>query len=199
LYTAGTDSRARRSAQNALYHMTQVLVRLMAPVLSFTANEVWETLNGSESSVFEQTWYEYPVPADADKLRFRWQKLRGLRGAVLKELEKLRVGGDIGSSLAGEVHLYTSGVNSEFLESFEDDLRFVFITSRAYVHPPTSDSWRVTSSFEGIDIGVAPSTQRKCERCWHYRDDVGVDLAHPDICKRCVDNLYGSGEKRTYA
>jgi isoleucyl-tRNA synthetase len=179
--------------------MTQVLVRLMAPVLSFTANEVWETLNGSESSVFEQTWYEYPVPADADKLRSRWQKLRGLRGAVLKDLEGLRVGGKIGSSLAGEVNLYASGVNFEFLESFKDDLRFVFITSRASVSPPTLDSWRVTSSFEGIDIGVAPSTQRKCGRCWHYRDDVGVDSAHPDICGRCVANLYGSGEARVYA
>jgi len=199
LYTAGTDSRARRSAQNALYHMTQVLVRLMAPVLSFTANEVWEILNGSESSVFEQTWYEYPVPADADKLRSRWQKLRGLRGDVLKLLEELRVGGKIGSSLAGEVDLYAEGESLAMLKSFADDLRFVLITSRATVHDGRAQDAGVQSSLDGIGIKVNPSAQRKCERCWHYRSDVGVEAAHPDICGRCVANLYGSGEARVYA
>jgi isoleucyl-tRNA synthetase len=199
LYTAGANSHARRSAQNALYHMTQALVRLMAPVLSFTAHEVWETLNGADSSVFEQTWYKHPLPADAAELRARWQKLRGLRGEVTKKLEELRVGGKIGSSLAGEVDLYASGVNLEFLKSFNDDLRFVFITSRASVHPPTLNSWLVMSSFEGIDIGVNASTQRKCERCWHYRADVGADPAHADICGRCVANLHGTGEPRVFA
>ena len=199
LYTAGTNSRARRSAQNALYHMTQVLVRLMAPVLSFTANEVWEILNGRDSSVFEQTWYQHPLPADAQELRTRWQKLRGLRGDVLKLLEELRVGGKIGSSLAGEVDVYASGDNHAMLSSFADDLRFVFITSRATVHEGSVPDALPASSLEGVGIKVSPSAQRKCERCWHYRGDIGADPAHADICGRCAANLFGSGEPRVYA
>jgi isoleucyl-tRNA synthetase len=199
LYTAGTNSRARRSAQNALYHMTQALVRLMAPVLSFTANEVWETLNGSDSSVFEQTWYQQPLPDDAADLRTRWQKLRVLRGDVLKLLEELRVGGKIGSSLAGEVDLYATGANHALLQSLADDLRFVFITSRATVHDASGQNGALPSSLEGVGIMVNASTQRKCERCWHYRADVGADAAHADICGRCVANLHGGGEPRDYA
>ena len=199
LYTAATDSRARRSAQNALYHMTQALVRLMAPVLSFTAHEVWETLNGSESTVFEQTWYQHPLPDDADKLRARWQKLRGLRGDVLKLLEERRAGGKIGSSLAGEVDLYASGENYAFLQSFADDLRFAFITSRATLHDGEDQNAALPSSLAGVGIKVSPTAQRKCERCWHYRSDVGADPAYADICGRCVANLHGSGEPRVYA
>ena len=177
LYTAGADSRARRSAQNALYHMTQALVRLMAPVLSFTANEVWETLNGGAASVFEQTWHQYPLPRDAAGLRARWQKLRGLRGDVQKLLEELRVGGKIGSSLAGEVDLYANGESHAFLRSFGDDLRFVFITSRATVNDGT-DGAALPSSLDGVGIKVSATTHRKCERCWHYRGDVGADPAY---------------------
>ncbi len=198
LYTAGTDAPARRSAQNALYHMTQVLVRLMAPVLSFTAHEVWETLNGSDSSVFEQTWHAHPLPRDAAGLRTRWQKLRGLRADVLKLLEDLRVAGKVGSSLAGEVDFYAGGENHEFLASFADDLRFVFITSRATVHSG-SDSSALPSSLAGVGIKVSATEHRKCERCWHYRADLGANAAHPEICGRCVANLYGAGEARACA
>ena len=198
LYTAGTATRARRSAQNALYHMTQVLVRLMAPVLSFTAHEVWETLNGGDSSVFEQTWYAHPPPRDAEALRTRWQKLRGLRADVLKLLEELRISGKVGSSLAGEVDLHANGENHVFLTSFADDLRFVFITSRATVHAG-SDAAALPSSLDGVGIRVSATAQRKCERCWHYRADVGAAAAHAGICGRCVANLYGSGEARACA
>lgn len=198
LYTAGADSRARRSAQNALYHMTQTLVRLMAPVLSFTATEAWETLNGGAASVFEQTWHQYPLPRDADGLRARWQKLRGLRSDVQKLLEELRVAGRIGSSLAGEVDLYANGGNYSFLKSFADDLRFVFITSRATVNDG-ADGAALPSSLDGVGIKVSAATHRKCERCWHYRSDVGADAAHPEICARCVANLHGAGEIRAYA
>ena len=198
LYTAGTDARARRSAQNALYHMTQALVRLMAPVLSFTAHEVWEALNGGAASVFEQTWYQCPLPREASALRARWQKLRGLRADVQKLLEELRVTGKIGSSLAGEVDLYAEGENYSFLESFADDLRFVFITSRATVNAGRNVAC-LPSSLDGVGIKVSATTQPKCERCWHYRSDVGADAAHPDICGRCVANLHGAGEPRAYA
>ena len=198
LYTAGTDSRARRSAQNALYHMTQALVRLMAPVLSFTAHEVWEALNGAASSVFEQTWYWHPLPRDAAELRVRWQKLRELRADVQKLLEELRVAGKIGSSLAGEVDLYAHGESYSFLKSFADDLRFVFITSRATVNEGR-DGAALPSSLDGVGIKVTATTYPKCERCWHYRSDVGADAAHPEICGRCVANLHGAGESRAYA
>ncbi|MBI2295185.1 MAG: isoleucine--tRNA ligase, partial [Betaproteobacteria bacterium] len=179
LYTTPANSRARRSAQNALYHITQALTRLLAPILSFTAQEVWEVLVGGETSVFEQTWYEFRLPRDADQLRERWKKLRELRSDVLKHLEELRVEGKIGSSLAGEVELYAEGESLQFLKSFGDDLRFVFITSQASVLEK--------SAFEAARIPlperirVNPSPHKKCERCWHYRADVGADPAHPKL------------------
>jgi isoleucyl-tRNA synthetase len=198
LYTAPAASRSRRSAQNALYHITQCLTRLMAPILSFTAHEVWEVLEGPQASVFEQTWYEHPLPADADALRSRWQRLRTLRSDVLKQLEALRVSGRIGSSLAGEVALHASGEAADFLRSFDDDLRFVFITSQARVMPhETADA--LDTTVPGIRLSVAASPHAKCERCWHYRADVGADPEHPELCGRCTSNLFGSGEVRTHA
>ena len=198
LYTAGADSRARRSAQNALYHMTQALVRLMAPVMSFTACEVWETVNGTESTVFEQTWYQFAQPRDAGVLRERWQHLRALRSSVLKLLEDLRIAGKIGSSLAGEVDLYAEGENHALLASFGDDLRFALITSRATLHEG-ADAAAVPTALPGVTVRVSATTYVKCERCWHYRADVGADAAHADLCGRCVANLYGAGEPRLYA
>ena len=198
LYTAPADSRARRSAQNALYHIAQSLTRLLAPILSYTAQEVWETLNGSEQSVFEQTWYEFGLPRDAERLRGRWQKLRELRSDVLKQLEALRVAGKIGSSLAGEVELHANGESGELLRSFADDLRFVFITSQARVMEGAPADAAATA-MPDVKLRVHPSPLSKCERCWHYRADVGADTAHPEICGRCVANLYGAGEPRSHA
>ena len=198
LYTARADSRARRSAQSALYHITESLTRLLAPILSFTAHEVWETLNGTEASVFEQTWYELELPADADALRTRWERLRALRSDVQKQLETLRVAGRIGSSLAGEVLLYANGEEAEYLRSFGDDLRFVFITSQARVASAAAPD-AVDTVLPGVKLAASPSSHPKCERCWHYRADVGADAQHPEICGRCTANLYGSGEARTHA
>jgi isoleucyl-tRNA synthetase len=198
LYTAPTTSRARRSAQNALYHITHSLTRLLAPILSFTAQEVWEVLDRGEATVFEQTWYDHAQPADADALRERWQRLRTLRSDVLKQLEALRVEGKIGSSLAGEVALHADGEAAEFLKSFDDDLRFVFITSQARVLDGGAHDASDTV-LPGVKLAVAASPHAKCERCWHYRADVGADPEHPEICARCTANLYGSGEVRTHA
>jgi isoleucyl-tRNA synthetase len=198
LYTAPAASRARRSAQNALYHIAHALTRLLAPILSFTAQEVWEVLAGDGASVFEQTWYEHPLPEDAAPLRERWQRLRALRSDVLKQLEALRVAGRIGSSLAGEVALHAQGEAAQFLRSFDDDLRFVFITSQAkVVEGAAADA--TDTELPGIALSVAPSPHAKCERCWHYRADVGSDPQHPEICGRCVSNLFGPGEVRTHA
>jgi isoleucyl-tRNA synthetase len=198
LYTTPANSRARRSAQNALYHITQSLVRLMAPILSFTAEEAWEVLSGDATSVFEKTWHQHPLPSDAAQLRGRWKKLRELRSDVLKQLEALRAAGKVGSSLQGEVELYANGENSEFLKSFADDLRFVFITSQATVKDG-APAGAVGTVLPDVSINVYPSSHPKCERCWHYRADVGADTAHPQLCGRCVANLFGAGEPRRYA
>jgi isoleucyl-tRNA synthetase len=196
LYTAPAGGRARRAAQNALYHITQALTRLMAPILSFTAEEVWATIQKGDASVFEQTWYAMALPKDADALRSRWSQLRALRSDVQRELETLRASGRIGSSLAGEVDLYAEGEAHGLLASLGDDLRFVMITSRATLHAGKGGS---ASSGAGVGISVRPTTYTKCERCWHYRTDVGANTEHPPLCGRCVSNLFGAGEPREHA
>ena len=199
LYTAGEKSSARRSAQNALYHMTHALLRLMAPVLSFTAEEVWTTLTGkADDSVFLQTWYKLPTIEHGEKLLQRWTRMRQLRATVTKQLEDLRAAGKIGSSLAAELDLYADGNNAEFLRSFNDDIRFIFITSQAQVHSGTQPQAQA-SGIDGIAIHAHASVHPKCERCWHYRADVGTHKEHATICGRCVSNLFGSGEARHYA
>jgi isoleucyl-tRNA synthetase len=198
LYTTPAGSRARRSAQNALYHVAQALTRLIAPILSFTAQEAWETLNGSGESVFEQTWHAFGLPRDADALRARWSKLLALRSDVLKQLEELRAARTIGSPLAAEVELYANGSEREFLRSFDDDLRFVFITSRADLVAQAPAGARPTSLAD-VSVLAAPSPHAKCERCWHHRADVGGNAEHPTLCGRCVANLFGGGELRTHA
>jgi isoleucyl-tRNA synthetase len=187
LYTAGKASRGRRAAQNALYHITHSLLRLMAPVLSFTADEAWPVFTrNAGDSVLLQTWYRFP-DGGAD-LTGRWEKIREVRAEVQKELEAVRVAGRIGSSLQAEVVLQADGERYELLESLADDLRFVLITSQAKL-----------ARGSGPAITVNPSSQPKCERCWHYRADVGHDASHPGLCRRCTDNLYGAGEPRDHA
>jgi isoleucyl-tRNA synthetase len=190
LYTAGGDSAARRSAQNALYHIVNSLVRLMAPILSFTAEEVWAVLSGRQDvSVFEQLWYELPIDAAASPLA-KWGEIRKVRGWVTRELEDLRAEGKIGSSLQAEVNVDASGEAYEVLNSLGDELRLVLIVSHATLR-------KVASGEEGVSVEA--SSHQKCERCWHYRADVGGDPNHPTLCGRCVSNLFGGGEKRQYA
>ncbi|MES2561339.1 MAG: class I tRNA ligase family protein, partial [Pseudomonadota bacterium] len=198
LYTAPAASKPRRAAQNALYHITHSLTRLLAPILSFTAQEVWEVLDETQATVFEQTWYEHPLPADAAALRERWARLRTLRSDVLKQLESLRISGKIGSSLAGEVDLHADSKEAVFLRSFDDDLRFVFITSQARVSDQRSDG-ALDTIIPGVKLSVTASPHAKCERCWHYRADVGAEAEHPELCGRCTTNLFGAGEERTHA
>jgi isoleucyl-tRNA synthetase len=186
LYTSAKDSRARRSAQSALYHITHSLLRLMAPVLSFTADEAWPIFTRNEKdSVLLHTWHQFPN-AGGD-LCERWDEIRVARSEVQRELEALRAAGKIGSALQAEVEIHAAGDRYPLLSSLGDDLRFVFNTSQAKVVHGTHE------------IMVRPSEHRKCERCWHYRADVGADPAHAQICGRCTVNLYGSGEHRTHA
>jgi isoleucyl-tRNA synthetase len=188
LYTTGKNSRSRRSAQNALWHICQSLLRLMAPVLSFTAEEAWPVLTrAKDDSVFLHTWHRFPETG-AD-LCPRWDAIREARSDVLKRLEEARGAGQIGSSLQAEVHISAEGRRFELLSSLGEDLKFVLITSAASVvdgaGPPA--------------VEVKASEHRKCERCWHYRADVGHDPAHPELCGRCTSNLFGEGEPRAYA
>jgi isoleucyl-tRNA synthetase len=185
LYTCGADSRARRSAQTVLWHLASSLLRLMAPVLSFTAEEAWRVFSGkSDDSVFFHTWHALPGVPDADRLLERWARLRELRAPVRKAIEALRVAGKVGSSLQAEVDLRANGADYELLASLGDELKFVLLTSAARVH-----------RAEGRDISVTPSSHAKCERCWHYRED--VDPA--GLCGRCETNLHGEGEPRRHA
>ena len=200
LYTAGRNSPARRSAQNALYHIAHCLVRLFAPILSFTSEEVWSYLKGNaDGSIFLEQWHELPQIDKIEELLTRWQHIRKVRRHVQKKLEELRVDGKIGSSLAAEVKLYTKNEDvHRQLTYFGNDLRFIFITSQAAsfhdTHPEAEDM-----KFEDLQIRAIPSPHRKCERCWHYRADVGAEARYPEICGRCVSNLYGSGEARHFA
>ncbi len=191
LYTAGENSPARRSAQNALYHITQSLSRLIAPILSFTGEEVWAVLNGKEDeSVFEQLWYPLPGSELDGAAVNAWWDVRNIRELVNKKLEEQRATGAIGSALQAEVDVYAPKATFELLARLGDDLRLVLITSRANVH---------LREGGGLSIEVAPSAHAKCDRCWHYRADVGSDTNHPTLCGRCVSNLFGAGEARTYA
>ncbi|MEI7430285.1 MAG: isoleucine--tRNA ligase [Betaproteobacteria bacterium] len=188
LYTAGVDSKARRSAQSALWHITQTFVKLMAPILSFTAEEVWQTLSGKADSIMLQTWQALPAPADEAALLDKWSKIRGYRAEVTRALEELRAAGKIGSSLQAEVCIYADGEKYEILDSLADDLRFVLICSQTTL---------IRSAEEKLEC--APLTHAKCERCWHVREDVGSNAEHPEICGRCVSNLHGEGESRACA
>ncbi|MEW9899182.1 isoleucine--tRNA ligase [Chitinivorax sp. PXF-14] len=191
LYTSGVDSKARRAAQTTLHHITHSLVRLLSPILSFTAEEAWSWLTGKhDDSIFLHTWYEFPVVdvTIGERLQARWGQLRELRSQVQKQIEEVRVAGAIGSSLQAEVTVTAGGELYDLLTSLGDDLRFVLITSAARV-----------DKGEALEITVNASAQQKCERCWHYRADVGQDAAHPAICGRCVSNLHGKGEARVHA
>ncbi len=199
LYTSGENSKARRAAQNALHHITHSLTRLMAPIMSFTAEEVWSIWRAvPDDSVFLHTWYVLPEIDGAAGLQERWTRLRAIRASVQKQLETLRADGQIGSSLAAEVTLYANGEQLPFLQSFGDDLRFVLITSQARVASGSTPQ-AIPSEVADVAVQATPSEQPKCVRCWHYRADVGGDATHPEICGRCVANLCGDGEPRTYA
>jgi isoleucyl-tRNA synthetase len=192
LYTTGAASPARRSAQSALYHVTNSLLRLFAPILSFTAEEAWGLFSRDErDSVFLHTACLLPEVSGGEILDKRWTLVREVRANVQKELELLRVKGEIGSPLAAEVEILASGDRYQALAALGDDLRFVLITSQARVA-------QVGSEAEEM-VKVRATGHAKCPRCWHYRADVGIDPAHPELCGRCVANLYGPGEPRTHA
>jgi len=193
LYTTAAKSLSRRSAQTALWHITQAMLRWMAPFLSFTAEEAWAVLGAAgktpaatRESIFMDQYLTLAEPDAA--LLAKWSRIRELRDAVNKEIEVLRADGKLGSSLQADITLTVGADDHALLASLGDDLKFVFITSAIDLQVG-----------DALSIGVSPSSGVKCERCWHYRDDVGAHTEHPTLCGRCTSNLFGAGEIRTVA
>jgi isoleucyl-tRNA synthetase len=206
LYTTQANSRARRSAQTAIYHILQSMVRWIAPILSFTAEEIWQYMPGKEKdSVFFSTWY-----ADLARIspitRQNWHKIIDIREQVNGELEQERNAGNIGSSLAADIELFCDDEIYSLLSDFGEELRFIFITSAASVHPlgderkANEDAIASAQSAKlPLRIVVRASNYPKCQRCWQRRPEIGSDAIYPDICKRCIENVSGQGEARYYA
>jgi isoleucyl-tRNA synthetase len=205
-YTSRTNSVAHRSTQTAMYHIVEAMARWMAPILSFTSEEMWQHIPGSrDDSVFLEQWYGGLFALDeSDRMsRDFWGQVLEIRVAVSKELERLRVAGAIGSSLDAEVVLYCGQELHEKLELLENELRFVLITSHAQVLRDTDKSddaihFTLTSNDE-LWVQVLPSEHAKCVRCWHHREDVGNNAEHPELCGRCIENVDGDGEIRRFA
>ncbi len=189
LYTTAPKSKARRSAQTALWHITHAMLRWMAPFLSFTAEEAWAVFQPGSDSIFFETYSKAQAPTpESEALLAKWTRIRELRDAVNKEIEAVRTGGTVGSSLQANVALSVPAADHALLHSLGDELKFVLITSQADL-----------LQSEELTIKVTASTATKCEHCWHWREDVGHDSAHPGLCVRCTSNLFGAGEQRQVA
>ncbi len=186
LYTTPAAGRARRSAQSALWHIVQSVVRLMAPILAFTAEEIHQVTG--RDSVMLETWHALPPLEEKATLARRWARIRAVRAEVMKAIEEVRSAGGVGASLQAEVTIQASGETHDLLASLGDDLKFVLICSKA-----------VLQRGEALTITVSPSAGKKCARCWHWREDLGRDPAHPELCGRCMSNLFGAGEVRRFA
>ena len=201
LYTTGRDSQPRRSAQRAMFHILEVLVRWIAPVLSFTAEEIWAEIPGERvDSVFMATTYDGLFPLTDTKQRATWDQVMVLREAVARAIETLRKAGECGSSLTTEVGVYADGDAGDALDWLGDELRFILITSEALsgrLLDASADTQRVSTEVGEVALWVKPSAHEKCVRCWHQRADVGSNEQHPELCGRCVENveaILGSGE-----
>ncbi len=205
-YTTQANSVARRSAQSAMYHIAEAMVRWLAPILSFTAEEIWGFMPGPRNeSVLLNEWYALPtIPADPKGMdNAYWQKVIEVRDAVKKVAEKLRVSGEIGSNLDASVTITAGREIYDVLHKLGDELRFVLITSAAQVQlvqqPPSDAEHFTLSTNDEIWINVAASPHPKCVRCWHHREEVGYHTEHPELCGRCVENIIGGGEPRDFA
>jgi len=196
-YTTQSDSLARRSAQSALFHISHAMVRWLAPILSFTAEEIWQFLPGSSNeSIFLQTWYE---GLEAKFNNHSIDVSRDINSHLRKELEDMRRDKIIGSSLDAEVDIYCEDENYQALLEMKDELRFVFITSDAKVHPLTDKPMNAKNIDNSLAILVRKSEYEKCDRCWHHRPEIGQNILHKDLCSRCIENVTGDGETRIFA
>jgi isoleucyl-tRNA synthetase len=203
LYTTPALGLPRRSAQTAMQHIIEAMVRWLAPILSFTAEEIWRHMPGERAeSVFFTTWADLPS-GEAAATDVNWTRVLEVRAAVLRELERLRVAGNIGAPLDAAVDLYAVPEVRAALTPLGEELRFVMITSEAHVHPAEARPADAVAADPAVGTGlwirVQPAAAVKCVRCWHKRADVGTDANHPELCARCAVNLDGPGETRRYA
>jgi isoleucyl-tRNA synthetase len=202
-YTTQADSVARRSAQTAMYHIGEALVRWIAPILSFTAEEIWENLPGARGpSVLLEQWYQaLPSVAPNEAMgRLFWQQLMAVRTAVNKAMEAQRAAGVLRGSLDAVVTLYCSADLHASLHALGDELRFVLITSAATLLPlDAAGADAVSTEMPELRLQISVAGEEKCERCWHRCPDVGHSTAHPTLCGRCIENIDGAGEMRQFA
>lgn len=199
-YTVKATAHARRSAQTALQHVIEAMVRWIAPILSFTADEIWKEMAGERaSSVFVAEWYSFPaIPSNSFSDNY-WELVAEVKTAVNKVLEDKRNLGEVGGSLGAEVTLYCDDKLQAELHKLGDELRFVLITSTAEIKPLSAAQSAEVTEVNGLLVSVKKSVQPKCARCWHHRADVGASATHPEICLRCVENVDGDGELRHFA
>tara|TARA_B110000967_G_scaffold65900_1_gene68007 strand:+ start:606 stop:3374 length:2769 start_codon:yes stop_codon:yes gene_type:complete len=196
-YTTQPDSLARRSAQSALFHISHAMVRWLSPILTFTAEEIWQFLPGSSNeSIFLQTWYE---GLEADFSNHSIEVSRNINSHLRKELEDMRRDKVIGSSLDAEVDIYCNDENYHALLELKDELRFVFITSNANVYLLSEKSKDAKVIDSNLAIRVRKSDHKKCVRCWHHRPEIGLNKLHNELCGRCIENVSGDGETRVFA
>jgi len=201
-YTMKSDSLGRRSSQTAMYHIIEALTRWMAPILSFTADELWDYLPGDHvESVFLAAWYEGLAPL-AEDTQFNlvfWDHVFTVRDAVSKELETLRAEGKIKGGLTAKVSLYAEPALFEVLDALANELKFVLITSGATLLPEIDKpADALETSINGLSLVLSPSEDARCDRCWHQTAEVGNNEMHPELCDRCIENVDGEGEQRLY-
>jgi isoleucyl-tRNA synthetase len=206
LYTMPTDSHGRRSAQSAMFWILEAMVRWLAPIVSFTAEEIWAYIPGARGeSVLFETWYgDLAALQGSPSQRAFWSDLLAVRDVASKQLELMRGNREIGASLEADVTLYLDAKTRKEFDAYADELRFFFITSALTLEEEASapaDAAPVDSLHEEgrfVSVSVRKSSNVKCIRCWHYRPDVGINPAHPEICGRCVTNVEGPGENRRW-
>ena len=201
IYTCSENSIARRSAQTALFHISEAFIRWIAPILSFTAHEVWTFMPGDRTkSVFTAEWHPLNRMAEQEDLSKKdWTSILLVKEAVNKVIEEQRNKGVIKGSLSAEIKLFADRVLLEALSKLGDELRFVTITSKAELFSLDDGEGANETNMPGLRVSLSQSKAKKCVRCWHFIDNVGVNITHPDICNRCIDNISGEGEIRNYA
>ncbi len=200
-YTMSANSAGRRSAQTAAYHILQAMVRWMYPVLSFTAEEIYQHMPGDkEESVLFTQFYDglFELDADSTISTDDWAQIFAVREAVSKQLEQVRADGKIGASLNAELDIYHDQ-DMTALGKLGNELRFVFITSAARLHALADKPETAVEVMDGVFVDVSASEHKKCTRCWHHREEVGSYAKHPELCGRCIENVDGEGEQRHYA
>ena len=188
LYTMPEKSLERRSAQTALYHITHALTRMIAPILSFTAEELWQTIT-DDQNIFKESWYEFtPSSLNQEELQFL-REIEDIRPIVNKSIEAEREKGLVGSALECDIKLSCKSETFQILKPYESELHYIFIVSRV----------SLIEEQQGLSVSVKKINHDKCDRCWHFESSVGTHQEHPSICERCITNLFGDGEKRKYA